>query len=191
MGAFADMPIWAQALSIFALRVTDVSMGTLRTISVVQGKMKLSVFLGFFEVLVWICGVSQVMAGLTKYPVLALAYAGGFAVGNGVGILLERAVALGSVALTIISPSRGRDIAEKLRSDGQPLTTLAGEGRDGPVTMIYTTVSRRSMRRLLESARSIDPRLFYSVEPLREWRLDMTGRPLPHATGWRTWLKMK
>jgi uncharacterized protein YebE (UPF0316 family) len=186
------MPIWAQALMVFALRATDVSIGTMRTISVVQGKMKLSVCLGFFEVLIWVCGVSQVMAGLAKYPILAVAYAAGFAMGNGVGILIERAVAMGSVALTIISPGRGSEIADTLRKEGQPLTTLAGEGRDGPVTMIYASVTRRGMRKVLDRARQVDPKLFYSVEPLREWRLDVAGRrPLPHATGWRSWLKKK
>ncbi len=191
MGLFEGIPLWGIALLIFCLRICDVSMGTMRTIAVVQGKLKMSVALGFFEVLIWICGVSQVMAGFTKYPLLAVAYAAGFATGNGVGILLEKKIALGSVVLTIISPREGPAIAERLRCEGQRLTTFEGSGRDGPVTMIYTTCPRRGMRRLLETARQIDPRLFYTVEPLREWRLDGTAQPLPHATGWRSILKMK
>jgi uncharacterized protein YebE (UPF0316 family) len=185
------MPIWGVALAVYCLRICDVSLGTLRTIAVVQGKMALSVGLGFFEVLIWIAGVSSVMAGIGKYPALAVAYAAGFATGNGVGILLERAIALGSVALTIISPARGTGIADRLRADGQRLTTLSGEGRDGPVTLIYTTCPRRGLRKVLDAARQVDPRMFYTVEPLREWRLDAGRRPLPHATGWRSVLKMK
>lgn len=185
MGLFSGMPVWAMALTIFLLRVADVSMGTMRTIAVVQGKLKVSVALGFFEVLVWVCGASQVMLCVREYPIVAVAYAAGFATGNGAGILLERTIAMGSVALTIISPSAGPAIAGQLRAEGQRLTTFSGEGRDGPVTMIYTTCPRRGLRRLLESARRLDPRLFYTVEPLREWRLDSGGSPLHQSTGWR------
>ena len=191
MGLFSGWPVWAMALAIVGLRICDVSMGTMRTICVVQGKLKVSVILGFFEVLIWVCGASQVMSGLKTYPILAVAYAAGFAMGNGVGILIERAVAMGSVALTIISPGAGTSIAEHLRREGRRLTTFAGEGRDGPVTMIYTTCTRRELRKVLVAARSVDPKLFYTVEPLREWRMDPGNRPLPHATGWRSALIRK
>lgn len=183
MGLLDGLPVWAMALAIFGLRVCDVSLGTLRTISVVQGKLPLAVTLGFFEVLIWICGVSSVMTGIREHPHLALAFAGGFAAGNGVGILLERFIALGSVALTLISPGAGPAIAQELRARGQRLTTFAGEGRDGPVTMIYTTCPRRRVRWVLETARRLDSHLFYTVEPLREWRLDRSlASPQPNAT---------
>ena len=117
---------------------------------------------------------------------MAVAFAAGFATGNGVGILLERIIAMGSVSLTIISPAPpARRSPSDSGADGQRLTTFSGEGRDGPVTMIYTTCPRRGLRKLLEQARGLDPKLFYTVEPLREWRLDPRSGPLPHATGWR------
>jgi uncharacterized protein YebE (UPF0316 family) len=191
VGLFSGLPIWGVALAVFALRICDVSLGTLRTIAVVQGKMVLSVGLGFFEVLIWIAGVSSVMSNIGRYPILAVAYAAGFAAGNGAGILLERAIALGSVALTIISPGEGHTIADHLRAEGQRLTTFAGEGRDGPVTLIYPPCPRGGLRGVLDSARRVDPRLFNPVEPLRVWRLDAGRRPLPHATGWRAALKLK
>ena len=191
MGVLSDLPLWALALVVFGLRVCDVSIGTMRTISVVQGKLRMSVALGFFEVLIWVCGASQVMAGFQKYPLLAVAYAAGFAAGNGVGILLERAIALGSVALTIISPCAGPTIAARLRAQGQRLTSFSGEGRDGPVTMLYTTCPRRGLRKVLDVAREVDPRMFYTVEPLREWRIDPGSSPRPHAAGLRALLGKK
>jgi len=68
----------------FGIRIVNVSIGTLRTITVVQGRLKLSVVLGFFEVLIWITALSQVLVGASTNPVLILAYAGGFAGGNAV-----------------------------------------------------------------------------------------------------------
>jgi uncharacterized protein YebE (UPF0316 family) len=181
---FEGWPIWAVAVVIFLLRVADVALGTMRTICVVQGKLVISVVLGFVEVLIWICGASHVIATIRTHPQLALAFAAGFAAGNGVGILVERAVALGSVSLTIISPRSGLEIAARLRAGGQRLTTFEGEGRDGTVMMLYTTCPRRCLRSLLDEARQVDPRLFYTVEPLREWRLDPSQASRPHAPSW-------
>jgi hypothetical protein len=135
----------------------------------------------------------QVLPRLREEPLLALAYAGGFAAGNAAGILLERRLALGEVAVSLISPRSGDQVAEHLRRRGQRLTTFQGQGRDGPVTMIYITSSRRGLRPLLEEARVVDPHLFYlfyAVEPLREGGASPT-RPLHLATRWRAALGKK
>jgi uncharacterized protein YebE (UPF0316 family) len=190
MQALNDLPVWALALLIFGCRVVDVSMGTLRTITVVQGRIRLSVVLGFFEVLVWITAVSQVITGVKDSPVLLLAYAAGFATGNAVGILLERRLALGAVVVRIISIETGNAIANALRADGWALTTFLGEGRDGPVTLIYLTCPRRELDAILVRARAVDPEVFYAVEMVREWSRDL-GHPLPLSTGWRAAFQRK
>ncbi len=179
------LPTWGLAALIFSLRVVDVSMGTLRTLAVVQGRLQLSVVLGFFEVLVWVTAIAQVIPRLQTDPLVGLAYAAGFATGNAVGILLERRLAFGEVSVNIISPRAGEAVAQHLRRSGQRLTTFEGGGIEGPVTMIYTTTSRRGLRWLLDQARTIDPHIFYTVEPLREGGSSTARQPLPRATGWR------
>lgn len=54
MDFISGMPVWVLALCIFLFRVADVSLGTFRTISVVQGRLSLSVLIGFFEILIWV-----------------------------------------------------------------------------------------------------------------------------------------
>ncbi|HSD84532.1 MAG TPA: DUF5698 domain-containing protein, partial [Anaerolineae bacterium] len=58
---------------IFFARVTDVSLGTLRIIFIARGRRKLAPLLGFFEVLIWIVVVSQVMQNLHS-PLSFIAY---------------------------------------------------------------------------------------------------------------------
>ena len=101
------LPVWALALVIFTLRVVDVSLGTCRTIAVVQGRMKVSVLLGFIEVLVWVTTVTHVIQKAADNGWLLLAYAAGFAFGNAAGIALERRLAMGSVILRIVSHDAG------------------------------------------------------------------------------------
>jgi uncharacterized protein YebE (UPF0316 family) len=190
MNVLTDLPPWGLAILIFAIRIVDVSIGTLRTISVVQGRLALSVVLGFFEVTIWIAALSQVLIGASTQPLLILAYAGGFAGGNAVGILLERTLALGAVVVRIISTQAGSEIAEALRQVGQRVTTFHGQGRDGPVVLVYVTCRRRDLARLLEIARSVDPNIFYAVEPVERWAQGLP-QPLPQATGWRAVFKKK
>ncbi|MDY0002797.1 MAG: DUF5698 domain-containing protein [Polyangia bacterium] len=191
MEFIAGLPVWLLALLIFCFRVVDVSLGTVRTLSVVQGRITLSVVLGFFEVLIWITAVSQVIAGIRESALLLIAYAGGFAAGNAVGILIESRIGLGSVVVRLISTKAGHDIADALRGNGWRLTTFLGEGRNGPVTLIYLTCPRRVLPSVIERARAIDPQVFWAVESLREQSQGAPAMATPHSTGWRAVLKRK
>ena len=66
---------------IFLTRVADVSLGTFRTIVIFRGHKFIASFIGFFEITIWLVAAAQVLTNLDKWY-LALAYAGGFAVGN-------------------------------------------------------------------------------------------------------------
>jgi len=188
MGVIDSLPIWGLALAVFLLRVCDVSLGTVRTISVVHGRVRLSVFLGFFEILVWITAVSQVIVRVREFPILMFAYAGGFAAGNAVGIAIERRLAMGWCVVLMISRDLGEKVAARLRSMGQTLTTIDGAGRDGQRTLVYATVPRRGLRRIVKEAKNVDPELFYAVQYCSE---TSHIAPLVPANGWRSALKKK
>ncbi len=190
MGAMEDWPVWAMAVAIFLLRIGDVSIGTMRTISVIQGRIPLSVGLGFLEVLVWVSTVSQVLNRATESPVLLLAYASGFAAGNGVGVLLERRLALGAVIVRIVSAAPASQLAELLRQHGQHVFQFDGREGDQPVTLSYVIVRRRDAPDIVQRARGIDPELFFAVDPLRESSA-LLQSPLPGPTGWRAVMKKK
>lgn len=183
-----QLPIWAVALAIFSLRIVDVSLGTMRTIAVVHGRMWLSVGLGFFEILIWLVAIAQVITRLNESLLLMLAYAGGYATGNAAGIALERLVALGSCVVRIISMERGEEIAHTLRELGQGVTTFEGVGRDGPRTLIYAICGRKDLHQVIEASRAIDPRLFYAVERVSE---SSRVGPLAHHTSWQNILNRK
>ena len=190
MNVLQNLPAWQLAILVFSIRIIDVSCGTLRTISVVQGRLVLSVVLGFFEVLIWIVALSQVIMGVSTNPLLMVAYAGGFAVGNATGIALERMLALGTVVVRMVSGRNGARIACELRRSGHRVTTFQGEGRDGQVTLVYVTCRRRQLRCVLDQARAIEPFIFFTVEPVQQHRR-ASMEVLPHATGWRAVIKQK
>lgn len=177
-------------LLVFLARVFDVTMGTMRTISIVHGRMWVAFFLGLLEVTMWLIVISAVIGQIAAKPILGVFYALGFSTGNVVGILVERRLALGRVSLHVISARKGARIAERLRETGFGVTTFQGEGRQGAVTLLYIVCERRDVRRALALVREIEPEAFYSTE--------MTGsvgkvtRPMMQpATGWRAIRKRK
>ena len=193
MEFLATIPIWLLFILVFLARVSDVTLGTVRTVTIVKGYMGLAMLLGFCEVAIWVVVVSQVIARIHESWVLIIAFAGGFAAGNGVGILIERKLALGTAVVRMISSAAGDEIAAALRAEGRAVTTFTGEGAEGPVTLVYVAGPRRDVRAILRTAQRIDPELFYVTEPAHETSRGMTLRlrPVPHATGWRAVFKKK
>jgi uncharacterized protein YebE (UPF0316 family) len=153
-------------LAVFALRVVDVSLGTLRTVFIMQGRRWRATFTGFVEVTIWIFVVSQVVAAISNW-VLMLAYAAGFAAGTWVGLWLEQRFAMGFVQLRIISRDQGEAIARKLWAGAFGATVVDGRGRDGRVNLIFSIVPRRYLNECMEIASRTDPHSFVAISDSR------------------------
>lgn len=151
-------------LLIFLAEVAVLTLGTVRTMVTVLGESKAAFFLGCLEMLLWIFGTSAVLLKVGEEPFLGVCYAVGFASGNVVGIMAEKKLALGNVVVRIISAWKGTDIAQAVRDMGFAITTVAGEGSEGAVTVQFVVCKRRDMKHVLTIARAIDPDLFYTFE---------------------------
>ena len=84
------------AVLIALMRISDVTIGTFRTIMVVQGRKYQAAIAGFFEVLIWIFAMRYIVQHMDNMYNL-FGYALGFSLGNILGITLEQKVALGYV----------------------------------------------------------------------------------------------
>jgi uncharacterized protein YebE (UPF0316 family) len=167
---------------IVAARILDVSLGTLRTIMVIQGRRGISFCLAFVELLVWVLVVSSVIGQVREQPLYAVAYALGFALGNYLGMTIERRLALGRQVVRIIS-RQGPELAQILRSEGRRVTQFDGYGRDGPVQELFIEVSRRDVGNVIRRARALDDRCYYMVDDVRMASSATLQASAP--TGWR------
>lgn len=151
---------------IFFLRVTDMSLDTLRVLFVVRGRKWLAWILGFFQSGLWVVAITTVLSNLDNLWNL-VGYAGGFATGNVVGMAIEERLAIGHGHMRIISSTRGQAIAEKIRDAGYAATELAGHGKDGTVSIISSSVRRRDIDRVRREVNQIDSNAFVTVEEIR------------------------
>ncbi len=175
---------------VFLARVSDVTLGTIRTISIVHGRTRIAFLLGFFEVSLWITVVAKVLHEISSRPILAVFYALGFSTGNVVGILIERKMAYGFMIIRVICSQNGPQVAERLRQAGIAVTTFPGQGRSGPVTMLYIATRRRVLPELLSQVQTLAPDAFYTVEPASN--INKLYQPtFPVSSGWRAIFKKK
>jgi uncharacterized protein YebE (UPF0316 family) len=156
-------------LIIFALRIVDVSMSTVRILLAVRGYKVAVPIIGFFEVLVWVFAVGNAIRFLDSGWHL-LGYAGGFATGNVVGLLIEERLAIGFATVRVVSTHAGVEMADALRNIGFGVTEFGGQGRDGRVEVIYTVCARRDIERVVDEIERWDEQAFITVEEPRDIR---------------------
>jgi uncharacterized protein YebE (UPF0316 family) len=154
-------------LLILVLRCADVSLGTLKTIFVVEGRSALAPSLGFVEATVYVIAASVVFSDLGN-PVKILGFGLGYGIGTALGMYLAHRLGLGSITLRFFASGDADDLIDALRAEGFRLTTIFGSGRDGPVAMIQMNIRKRLVRNVLETAQPWLDRCFVTVgdEPL-------------------------
>ena len=153
-------------LLIFVARICDVTVGTLRIIFVSRGYKALAPLLGFFEVLIWVIVISQLLSSFSSW-VCYIAYAAGFATGNLVGMMIEERIAIGTLLVRITTPKDAHELMRILCNSGFGATLLEGEGAKGKVNIIQSVVSRKSIKTIQQVLDEYDPNLFYSIEDVR------------------------
>jgi uncharacterized protein YebE (UPF0316 family) len=156
-----DLP-WGPLL-IFGLRVADVSLDTMRVLFAVRGKRYHAAMLGFFQALIFILVVGNVIQHLgSVWHVLG--YSAGFAMGTLVGVMIENAVAYGLSTVRIVSAHGGVEIANALRERGYGATEVAGYGRDGTVEIVHSVVHRSHLDEVMGIVDRWDSLAFVTVE---------------------------
>ncbi len=159
-----DLVFWS--LVIVIARIGDVSISTVRTILMIQGRRGLAIALAVPEILIWVFVVSRVVTEIQQKPIYGIAYAIGFASGTYLGLMIESRLALGRQAIRIIT-RQGPELACALREAGLRVTQFDGHGRDGPVQELFIEVKRKQTKHVLAEARKLDPQCYYAVQDVR------------------------
>ena len=103
-------------------------------------------------------------------PLNIIGYAGGFATGNVVGMMIEERLAIGHIKLSIVSSARGAALAQTLREGGFAVTEIPARGKDGMVSMLSVSVKRKDVARVETIVREKDAGAFVIAEDVRPLR---------------------
>ena len=150
---------------IVVARITDVSLDTIRTASIIQGRRTFAAVLGFFEAVVYICAVAKVLLNMNQ-PVYAVAYGLGFAAGTYLGMVIEQRLAFGKQLVFLIT-TKGPELAGVLRAGEYRVAELKGHAREGDGTILCVEIPRRKAQKLIRLASAVDERCDFIVHDIR------------------------
>ncbi|MBI1183342.1 DUF2179 domain-containing protein [bacterium] len=151
---------------IFFARILDVSIGTMRIVFIARGAKGIAPLLGFFEVLIWLIAMGQIMQNLSNIASY-LAWASGFAVGNYVGLIIEEKLAIGNLLVRVITAKPAHELIESLKKAGFGVTSVDAFGAQGPVNIIFTLFKRKDLEQVLSIVKAHNPNAFYTIENVR------------------------
>jgi len=162
----SDLFIWVLLpLLIFISRIMDVSIGTMRLIFVSKGFKYIAPILGFFEVTIWLVAMGQIMQHLNNF-MCYVAYGGGFAMGNYVGIVLEEKMSIGTVLIRVLPKTDVSQLIQKLRENNFAVTTVDVEGMSGQVKMLMSIINRKHGKEYINIVQNHNPKAFYTIEDI-------------------------
>jgi uncharacterized protein YebE (UPF0316 family) len=148
---------------IFVARIADVSIGTIRLIFISRGLKYLAPVVGFFEILIWLLAIGQIMKNLSN-PACYIAYAGGFAMGNFVGMWIAEKLSLGVVLIRVVTKKDAAELVEYLKSADYGITSVDGHGTTGQVKVVFTIVPRHEVKKVVDLIKKFNPKAFYTIE---------------------------
>lgn len=159
--------LWS--LLIFAARIVDVGLGTIRVNMIVRRKKLLAAVIGFFEVAIFISIIVKIIQEV-DYLYGIFSYAAGFAIGTVVGIIISEKLAKDLISTNIISKKHSDEIKESLKEEGFGITCYAGRGVDSEVEVINVVCSNSNMKQLNKIVYMEDPNAFvasYMLDRIR------------------------
>ncbi|MDO5717439.1 MAG: DUF5698 domain-containing protein [Tissierellia bacterium] len=154
---------------IFFARICDVSLTTVRTIFMVQGRKFIVMLIGFFEAIVYVVVLGKIVSDLDD-PMKIIFYGLGFAAGNYVGLIIEEKLALGELAVNVVlRDSDNDDLIAEIRDNGFGVTLIEGQGRTMMRDFLVIVIKRKDLRRLKSIIDSYDKKAFLmtsTVDPI-------------------------
>lgn len=152
---------------IFFARILDQSIGTMRLIFLSKGMKYIAPFLGFFEVIIWLLAIGQIMQHLDNW-VCYVAYGAGFAAGNFIGITLEEKLSIGTSIIRVILSSESPELIAALKLHNFGLTIIDAEGSKGKVKVMFSIIRRKEIQIFLDTLHTHHSSAFYTIEDVKE-----------------------
>lgn len=141
---------------IFAGKILEVSVSTVRLVLINRGERARGSAIAFVEILLWLAVTGTVLAGFQNDWIRVVVFAAAFSIGNYVGSWVEDKLAFGLCSIQVIVPDcmESEELAGKLRASGFAVTVIQGEGKDGPRELMLLHIKRKRIPQAVNLIRS-------------------------------------
>lgn len=158
-------------LAIFVAKMVEVSLATVRNVLINRGEKVKGAVIGFFECLIWVIVVSNVLDTVAQDPVKVVFYCLAFAAGNYLGVIIEGKLAIGTACIqAVVEADKQEELSSQLRKSGFGVTRMEGQGKDGPVDVLMIFLKRRFIDEASDEIRRVCPGALITVNDVRQMR---------------------
>jgi uncharacterized protein YebE (UPF0316 family) len=149
-------------VQVFLCRIVDVSLGTVRTILTVKGKIGTASVIGFVEVFVWFVIVQAAISRGGDSLWVALFYAGGFGAGTYIGGKLADRFMKGILSIQIVTSSKNDALVSAVRDAGFGVSVLNVNSSvyGDEKYMLVIEIKSENLKKLEKIVYALDPAAF-------------------------------
>jgi len=151
--------LWAAVVLIVVM--SQVLLGTVRTIMMVKGKKVFAIIIGFFEAAMGLTNAILVISNAVKSGInffIVLFYSIGFSAGLYLGMLISQKISKDILSIQIITKYPDNTIEDLLRAKGFGVTCYRGSGKDGNLKVLNVICKKTNLEQLKKLVYRIDRR---------------------------------
>lgn len=173
LGRFFEGTTLIVYICIFAGKIFEVSLCTLRIVLINRGERLIGALLALIEITLWLIIAGNVLSNYQSDPWKMVAYALAYSMGNYVGSWLEERLAFGlcSIQCVVMDAETADKIGDALRSHGFGLSEMQVQGRDDTDRyMLISTLRRKLAPEAMEIINTAAPNAVITVSDVKSQR---------------------
>jgi uncharacterized protein YebE (UPF0316 family) len=157
------------AITIFFARLIDVSLRSIRTIFLVEGKRVIPALLGFVEVSIWFLVIRSAITTQTGIVYVALAYGSGFALGHIIGSSIAERFIKQISKVVIVTSNQNEALVSALRNQQFGVTKIEASGiNEAKKYYLYLEIMSKNLDFLHRVLAKYDPTAFVIINKSKD-----------------------
>ena len=148
-------------IKIFFARILDVSIGTVRTVIMVKGKIYITALLAFIEVMIWFMVAREALVTEMKSIFIPVSYALGYATGTFIGTYISNNFIISIRGVEIIAKKNQLELINAIKKSGFAVSVIDLKGNKNG--LLLCQINNKKERKLIELVKRYDPNAFIIV----------------------------
>lgn len=159
------MELFFLCIKVFFVRILDVSLGTVRSIVTIKGKIIVASIIGFFEIFVWFVVVKEALNTDNNSIFIAIAYALGFATGTYIGGVISNNFIKIKLGVQAILSKKDDALVKMIRKSGYAVSVIDVKGQNifDSKYMLFIEIDSDKYNHLTKLIKDLDNNAFIVV----------------------------
>ena len=148
-------------VKIFFARILDVSIGTVRTMIMVRGKMYVTAALAFIEVMIWFMVAREALVTDINSIFIPISYSLGYATGTFIGTYIANNFIRNIIGVEIIVTKNQLELIKAIKKSGFAVSVIdLKENKNG---FLLCQINSKKEQKLINIVKKYDPNAFIIV----------------------------